>query len=359
MFAYYHQLDPFLIQFTENFGIRWYSLAYIAGAFLTWPVGIYLIKKGRIHLPPERLWDIVFYGVIGAVAGGRLGYCLFYSPDLLWSFDRALPFWGLLKIHQGGMASHGGIAGLLISQFLLARRLKVSLFSLMDLGAVAGSIGIFFGRIANFINGELYGRVIEGKAWLAVRFPSELDLWSAQPELFKRQLLSLKSALGPLDSVFSSPVKIPSPVVWESWVKRSADGNAFYSDQVAYICHLITQHAAPLRESLEPLLSLRHPSQLYQALGGGLMTFVIIALMWIKPRKAGLISLVWIGAYLSFRLLTEVFRQPDPQIGFQIGDLTRGQILSLCLFLVALIYGYFVYKSQPKGFGRGGLAPLA
>ena len=353
MFVYYHQLDPFLIQFTENFGIRWYSLAYIAGAFLTWPAGLYLIKKGRIHLPSERLWDIIFYGVIGAVAGGRLGYCLFYSPDLLWSFDRSFPFWGFLKIHQGGMASHGGIVGLLLSQILLARRFKISLFSMMDLGAVAGSIGIFFGRIANFINGELYGRVIETRAWLAVRFPSELDLWAARPKIFQQELLSLKSLLEPLNSVFSSPVKIPSPEVWERWVARATEGNGFYSDQVGYICHLIVQNADPLREGLEPLLSLRHPSQLYQALGGGLMTFILIALLWIKARKAGLISLIWIGSYLIFRLLTEIFRQPDPQIGFQIGGLTRGQILSFCLFSVAVIYGLFVYKSRPKGFGLG------
>ncbi len=352
MITYYHQLDPFLIQFTENFGIRWYSLAYIAGAVFAYLAGIYLIKKVRLPLNQSKLMDVVFYGAIGAVLGGRLGYCIFYSPNLFLSFDNTFPFWGLLKIHQGGMASHGGILGLLFSQILYAYRYKISLFSLMDLGAFAGSVGIFLGRIANFINGELYGRVVEGTTWFAVRFPSEIHLWASNPKLYKDQLISLKEVFPSLQSAFQSSVRIPSTYTWEEWIVKSAEGDSVYSGYISYICNLIVQNASlsSVKEALEPLLFLRYPSQLYQSLLGGLVPFLIMCFLWFKPRKAGIISLAFILSYLSFRVITEFYRQPDSHIGFQFLDLTRGQWLSIFSYLIPLVYGYFVYKQEPKGF---------
>lgn len=352
--VYYHQLDPFFIQFTENFGIRWYSLAYIAGAVFAYLAGLYLIKIKRIQLPSAKLMDIVVYGAIGAVIGGRLGYCLFYGPDLLLSFDKSFPFWGVLKIHQGGMASHGGIVGLLFSQILYARHHKLSFFSLMDLGAIAGSVGIFLGRITNFINGELYGRVVEGKAWFAVRFPSELHLWLDKPDFYKKQLVALKELLPSLNSVLQSKIRVPSAYTWEEWVSKAAEGDFIYRDYISHICSFILQNSnkAPIKEILEPLLSLRYPSQIYQSLLGGLVPFLIISLFWLKPRKAGLISLVWVGSYLFFRILTEFYRQPDSQIGFQFLNLTRGQWLSVFLYLAAIVYGYFIYKKEPQGFKK-------
>ena len=107
MITYYHQLDPFLIQFNENFGIRWYSLAYIMAVIFAYFVGIYLIQRGRLQFPSPKLTDIVVFGAIGAVLGGRLGYCAFYNPELFLSFDSSFPFFGAIKIHQGGMSSHG------------------------------------------------------------------------------------------------------------------------------------------------------------------------------------------------------------------------------------------------------------
>ena len=211
----------FLIQFSGNIGIRWYSLAYIAGAVFAYFAGMYLIKKGRVHLPSDKLMDIIVFGAMGAVLGGRLGYCAFYSPELFLSFDSPFPFWGVLKIYEGGMSSHGGIIGFLISQILYAYRHKLSFFSLMDLGAVAAAVGFFLGRLANFINGELYGRVVEGTTWFAVRFPSELYLWASQPDLYKKQLISLKELLPVLESKIQSPVRIPGSYVWESWVFQS------------------------------------------------------------------------------------------------------------------------------------------
>ena len=359
--TYYHQLDPFFIHFTGNIGIRWYSMAYILAVLFAYFAGQRLIKKNRLQLPSSKLMDIVVFGAMGAVIGGRLGYCLFYSPDLfldfkpisfsLFKFNISLPFWGVLKVYQGGMASHGGIIGFLISQALYAYRHKLSFFSLIDLGALAGAFGIFFGRIANFINGELYGRVVEGSAWLAVRFPSEVLLWANQPKLYKKQLLSLKEIAPSIDSML---VKVPSQELWVEWVnKASLSPDSVYSSYISYICQLIFQssYQSPFKEMLEPLLSLRYPSQLYQSFFGGLLPFALMSLVWLKPRKAGLISLVFIISYLSFRIWTEFYRQPDYHIGFQLFDLTRGQWLSLLLYSMAGAYAYFFYKQKPKGFG--------
>ena len=349
--TYYHQLDPFLIHFYGNIGIRWYSMAYILAVLFAYFSGQYLIKTGRLQIPFNKLMDSIVFGAMGAVIGGRLGYCLFYAPDLFLSFDSSFPFWGALKVHEGGMASHGGILGFLVSQLLYSYRYKLSFFSLMDLGALSGAFGIFLGRIANFINGELYGRVVEGGSWLMVRFPSEVLLWASQPDLYKKQLLSLKEIASSIDTML---VKVSSPEIWVEWVnKASLSPDSVYSSYISYISQLIVQSAnqSPVKELLEPLLSLRYPSQLYQSFFGGLLPFILISLFWIKPRKAGFISLVFILSYLSFRILTEFYRQPDHHIGFQLFDLTRGQWLSVFLYFAVCVYTYFFYQKNPKGFG--------
>lgn len=350
MISYYHQLDPFLVQFTSNFGIRWYSMAYILAVVFAYFAGVYLIQKGRIELDKTRLMDIVIFGAIGAVAGGRFGYCVFYAPELFLSFDRSFPFWGVLKIHHGGMSSHGGIIGFLLFMVFYARHYKISFFSIVDLAGLSGSFGIFLGRIANFINGELYGRVVEGKTWLAVRFPSELYLWADHPSFYKKQLLALKDLLPSLKT--QSSVRIPGAYTWENWVNQAVEGNSVYEGYVSYICSLIVQnaHKPVVKEILEPLLFLRYPSQLYQSFFGGLMPFLIVCFFWRQPRKAGTMGLLWAVSYLFFRLFTEFYRQPDSHIGFQLFDLTRGQWLSFFLFGVVIGYGYLVYKREPKGF---------
>jgi len=346
---YYHQLDPFLIQWTESFGIRWYSMAYIAGLFFSYFAGVYLIKSRRLNLPLEKLSDIVFFGAIGAVFGGRLGFCLFYSPSLLLSFDLSFPYWGLLKVHQGGMSSHGGILGLLVACFLYARRHKISLYAMLDLGAVTGAFGIFLGRIANFINGELYGRAVEKGAWLAVKFPSELLLWSSDPKTYQEQLLSLSSLFPRLKN---SLIEIPSPQTWSHWIKVAGEEGvqSTPANYISYLCQLIYQSAysPPISGLLEPLLFLRHPSQLYQSFFGGFLPLIIISLFWIKPKREGLISVVFIISYLFFRLFTEFFREPDPFIGFQWLYLTRGQWLSLLIYLIAFFYAYLVLKNKTQ-----------
>jgi phosphatidylglycerol---prolipoprotein diacylglyceryl transferase len=146
-------LDP--IAFTFLFlPIRWYSLAYIFGILLGWSLIRYILTLHKI--PPinkDELADLIFSITLGVVVGGRVGYILFYN----------LPFYinnfiELFKIWHGGMSFHGGLLGLLLAVYLFCRKNSKPFWQVMDLVAVATPIGLFFGRIANFINGELYGR---------------------------------------------------------------------------------------------------------------------------------------------------------------------------------------------------------
>ena len=324
-------------------------MAYIAGILFAYFAGAYLIKSNRLKLPLEKLSDMVFIGALGAVLGGRFGFCLFYSPELLISFDLSFPYWGLLKVHQGGMSSHGGILGLLIAVIFYAGRHKLSFYAMADLGAIAGAFGIFLGRIANFINGELYGRIVEGSTWFAVKFPGELLLWASQPKIYQKQLLSLDSLFPYLKN---SLIEIPSSQTWSKWISLAGEqgSQSTHSNYISYLCQLIYQSAysGPVKDLLEPLLSLRYPSQLYQSFFGGFIPLALMALFWIKPKRAGVISVVFILSYLFFRVFTEFYRQPDASIGFQWLYLTRGQWLSLLMYLLAFSYTYFVFKKPAK-----------
>ena len=350
--TYYHNLSPFVFQITESFGLRWYSLAYILAAWPgVWFFAHHYIEKGYLNIPRKAVLDAITYGAIGVILGGRIGYCLFYSPYLLFDFNSTFPYWGLLKIYEGGMASHGGIAGLFLSLLIFSRVQKVSFFSLMDISALGGSIGFFLGRIANFINGELFGNVIQGRALLGVKFPSELLLWSHYVERYQTELLSLKKALPVLEKFKGS--SFPDASLWEEWV-HLALRDTHYRQKVSAVVGRLYEASQlnydSVREALEPLLLLRHPSQLYQSFFGGLMTFLIVWALWLKPRKAGLISFVWAVSYLSFRIFTESFRMPDAFLGYRFLGLTQGQLLSLFSFVVVVIYGFFVFRQNPKGF---------
>ena len=357
--TYYHDLSPFIWRISGNFGLRWYSLAYILGAAGGWFFARRLILKGRLNLPLEKLTDIVTVGALGAVAGGRIGYCLFYGTHLFSDFSASFPFWGVLKIHEGGMSSHGGFLGLFLSFLIYARRQKISFFSLMDLCAPGGAFGIALGRIANFINGELFGNVIEGRALLGVKFPQELLLWSGYIGQYKERLLSLKNALPALKSHAASKIgpgteaadnSLPSPGAWENWVNLAAE-DAHYKQKVSAAAHRFYEasHSEPVMKALEPILSLRHPSQLYQSFFGGMMTLLIVYLLWLKPRKAGLVSCVWAASYLIFRVGTETFRAPDPFLGYRAAGLTQGQWLSLFLLIPVLLYGFLVFRQKKPG----------
>jgi phosphatidylglycerol:prolipoprotein diacylglycerol transferase len=164
-FAYWvHTLDPFLIEFSDGFGIRYYGLAYLAGFVASaWVLHRYWCA-GRSPFALNAITDLMTYIVVGTLVGGRLGYFLLYQLGTL----RSDP-WSVFRVWEGGMASHGGFVGVLLGMWLWARKRKVHLFAVSDLIVTVAPIGLLFGRIANFINGDLVGKVTT-VSW-AVIFP--------------------------------------------------------------------------------------------------------------------------------------------------------------------------------------------
>ena len=152
------EFDPVIFQIGP-FALRWYALAYVAGIALGWWYGVRLIKSTTIWRgtnPPinqAQADDLILWITLGIILGGRLGYVLFYRPDLIWRNPLEI-----LQIWNGGMAFHGGALGVIIAVSIYARAQKVDLLRLGDLVAPCVPFGLFFGRIANFINGELWGR---------------------------------------------------------------------------------------------------------------------------------------------------------------------------------------------------------
>lgn len=151
-----HNLSPFLVRFGENFGIRWYGLAYLAGfAGAAWLLHRYH-KAGRSTLNTAAVLDLITALVAGVIVGGRLGYFLLYQPGTFFS-DPLI----LIRVWEGGMASHGGMAGVAVALWFFTRRRPESMLHVSDLVLTTIPLGLFFGRVANFINGELWGKVTD------------------------------------------------------------------------------------------------------------------------------------------------------------------------------------------------------
>ncbi|TNE35696.1 MAG: prolipoprotein diacylglyceryl transferase [Alphaproteobacteria bacterium] len=145
-------IDPVLLQ-VGPFAIRWYALAYIAGLLIGWRLMMRFAREPGSKVTPDNVDDFLVWATLGVILGGRLGYVLFYKP----SYYAANPL-EIFQVWHGGMSFHGGILGVTVAAFLFTRTKKIPLASFADLLAQVAPIGLFFGRIANFINGELYGR---------------------------------------------------------------------------------------------------------------------------------------------------------------------------------------------------------
>jgi phosphatidylglycerol---prolipoprotein diacylglyceryl transferase len=150
--------DPVLFQIGP-IAIRWYALAYIAGIILGWRYMVALVKRPRLWafrgpaVTPLQIDDLVLWITLGVIVGGRLGHVIFYTPALIWTDPVEI-----LKTWKGGMSFHGGTIGVILAGIWYARRNRLDMLRLGDLIAAATPLGLFFGRIANFINGELWGR---------------------------------------------------------------------------------------------------------------------------------------------------------------------------------------------------------
>ena len=166
MLAYYlHNLSPFIFQFSENVGVRWYGFAYVMAFVCGYWLYTWLAKRGYSEMPQQNVGDFITWAALfGVMLGGRVGYILFYK----FSFYKDNPI-EIFKLWDGGMASHGGMLGLILFTLYYARRHKYSWTGIGDNLCVVAPIGLFFGRCANFINGELYGH--PSHAPWAVQFP--------------------------------------------------------------------------------------------------------------------------------------------------------------------------------------------
>lgn len=250
---------------TELFGIQigatWYGLMYALGFLIGYLILLYWSNKKKIKLTQEDIFDIVFVTFLGVILGGRLGYVIFYNlPYYLDNPHKIIAVW------EGGMSFHGGLIGVIIAIMIYSYIKKYHPFDILDLLSMLVPIGLGLGRIGNFINQELYGRVAEGIPW-AMIFPTD-------------------------------PQKLP-----------------------------------------------RHPSQLYEALLEGLVLFLILFSTKNIKLPVGVRASLFGILYSSFRIFSEFFREPDPQIGYILGFITMGQILSFTMLLIS-VYLLFYFLKQ-------------
>jgi phosphatidylglycerol:prolipoprotein diacylglycerol transferase len=256
-------IDPIAISIGP-LAIRWYALAYVAGLLGGWFYAKRLAAKadlwGGLKKPkPIDVDDLIVWVALGVVLGGRIGYVLFYNLESYLSQPLEI-----LAVWRGGMSFHGGFLGAVLAIVLFARSRGLNPLAMLDMAAVVTPIGLFFGRIANFINGELWGRPAPDFPY-AVIFP----------------------------------------------------------------------HAGPVP---------RHPSQLYEALGEGLILFIVMAFAARRFgfRRPGLLGGIFVLGYALARISAEFFREPDAQLGFLFGSsvgalgggITMGMLLSIPMALV-------------------------
>ena len=155
--------------------VRWYGLMYLLAFAAFWWLGTRRIRTGRAPVSREQLDDLLFGGIVGVILGGRLGYILFYKPDYYFSHPLEI-----FAVWQGGMSFHGGFLGVLVAMAFVARRQRINWWDLMDFVAPLVPIGLAAGRLGNFINGELWGRVTDVSWGMVFRGAGELPRHPSQ-----------------------------------------------------------------------------------------------------------------------------------------------------------------------------------
>lgn len=302
--SYVHQLDPYIFRI-GNFGPRWYGLGYLLGFVVAILLLRWLSRRGCYVIPQEKVSDFIVYGAIfGVMLGGRLGYFLFYQPQEL--LRNPLSFF---RLWDGGMASHGGILGLFFYTLYYAKRHGHAWTAVGDNLCLASTPGLFFVRIANFINGELWGRKTD-VAW-AMKFPEEVTKENFEP---------IREVLQAASQVLGQPVA---------------------PREIVELC----RERAAVREAVAPFLHTRHPSQLYEAALEGLLLFLVLLAIRLRWRSLpnGLLTGLFFLLYAGARIFSEQFREPDHSL---IGPLTRGQFYSSFMIAIGLAFLGFAWKSR-------------
>ena len=311
---YLHDLDPVIFKLPFlSLKVRWYGLAYVMGFLF----GIWLLQKFAeckwLAMPREKVADFITYtALFGVMLGGRLGYMLFY--DRARFFANPASFF---DIGGGGMASHGGILGMTLFALWYSRRHQVPWTNLGDALVIAAPIGVFFGRIANFINGELYGRATN-VAW-AMQFPGEVYhdqfLKNPPPALMTESIRDFLYGAGEVHTLSNHDIVAEA--------NRNPD----------------------LMEALRNSLTPRHPSQLYAAVLEGLLLFAILLLVRTKARNLpdGIITGLFFLLYAIVRIADEFFREPDDG-SYRILGLTKGQFYSTFMVVIGLAFLLWGWK---------------
>jgi len=255
----YPQIDPVLIHLGP-LQLRWYGLMYIIGFIVSYFVIMDYCRRRKLPMTKTEVEDLITYCILGLVLGARIGYCLIYNPAHY--FANPLK---IFAVWEGGMSFHGGMIGLLLTGWIFSITRKKPFLMLADLGAIGATPGLFFGRIGNFINAELYGRI----------------------------------------------TSVP-------WGMVFPGGGPFP----------------------------RHPSQIYEALTEGVLSFIILYLSSQKVRSHGVLLGIFLTCYGIFRFFIEFFREPDVQIGYILGYFTMGQVLCTLMIITGLALIAWRLKSQ-------------
>ena len=274
-----HTIDPIALQLGP-LGIHWYGLMYLLGLAAGWWLGLRRVRAGRLPVSEHAYSDLIFYAMLGVVLGGRIGYIFFYG------FQQVLadPI-SALRIWEGGMSFHGGLLGVLAAVWWWSRSHGLHFFDTVDFIAPLVPPGLGFGRLGNYIGGELWGHLSD-KPW-AVIFPKSL----------------------------------PDPYY-------SMDASAL---RVAHESGALDAFA-------------RHPSQLYQAVLEGLLMFTLLWWFSSRPRRRYAVSGLFALLYGVFRFAVEFVREPDQHLGYLAFDwLTMGQVLSFPLVMIGL---FLLWKSR-------------
>jgi len=314
--TYVHDLNPVALPIYGGLALRWYGLSYLLGFVTTFFLLRNLARRGLWVLQPGQIGDFIAAGALfGVFLGGRLGYILLYQlPKSGWAELAHDPLL-VLRVWEGGMASHGGILGLAIFMWFYAKKHHVSWSALSDGLCVVGPLGLLFGRIANFINGELYGRVAEGVAW-AVKFPLSLGEEKAEVQSAAWQACTrVDPQLAEVDSL-------------NALVAAARDN-------------------PELSQTLGNFLPERHPSQIYEGLLEGLLLFAILWMVRTRCPKApdGLLTGLFLALYAVLRMLGEQFREPDAAL---VGSLTKGQFFSAFMLLFAAAFFWHAWRGRRK-----------
>ncbi|OOS25533.1 prolipoprotein diacylglyceryl transferase [Moraxella pluranimalium] len=265
--------------------LHWYGLMYLLAFGMAYFLAWYRTKS-RTDFTAEMVSDLVFFGSVGVILGGRIGYVILYN----FGEFIANPLY-LFRVWEGGMSFHGGFVGVLLAMWYFAYKYKKAPFTVLDFIAPCVPTGLLFGRIGNFINGELWGRVSTSDISHLMYFPqaanADFELLQANPAL-----QSVATNIG------------------------------------GY------------------LLLPRHPSQLYQAATEGVLLFILLWWFSSKPRPRYAVSALFLLGYGISRFITEFFRQPD--VGYELifGWMSKGQLYSLPMIIFGIILMVMAYQKR-------------